>query len=43
MTEKLDPQLDQAKIKQTGTTIDPIRLRNKILTLIKNHIFLFHS
>ena len=43
MTEKLDPQLDQAKIKQTGTTIDPIRFRDEAINKVKKQNINFNK
>ena len=39
--EKLDPELDQVEIKQTSSTIKPIRFRDEVINKIKKDNFIF--
>ena len=43
MTEKLEPQLDQGKIKQTRTFIEPIRFREDAIIRVKNSQYNFNN
>ena len=39
--QKLDPELEQVEIKQTSTTIKPIRFRDEVINKIKKDNFIF--